>query len=393
VTHRAALEIDLEAIGVIRGMLDEIGFDLAQQAIRPDYFGSPFADFDELSRLLPSLPTRLSVAFRVLSLGLPIPIGEAESTLGRRVVEALLVCGLLAFDDLTGSLTTNGFAITSRFGQYFVVSLNPYYPTAELATDDVYMGPDSISLASEVMRRAASLPAAGAALDLCTGSGIAALTAARLSPGLRWTGIDLSPNAVNVANFNAALNSLSSRYTAIEGDLFSPAGGRRFDLIVANPPFLPVPDGTDFPLYGSGGPDGLSVMRPLLEQIASHLTPTGRALIYAEGIGGDEELLVEPLLREISRQGFDVELSLIGKASIEQALYTLGVMLAKQRPSRLSEIVAWKELFRSLDCDHYAKFIIAISPGSGSQRKRELCADPRTLANLLGGNAQSEEST
>jgi len=83
----------------------------------------------------------------------------------------------------------------------------------------------------------AQLISPGAAvLDMGTGSGVCALFAAR--HGGRVVAVDVSPAAVRCARLNAALNQLEDRIDVRLGDLFDPVAGRRFDLVLFNPPFL-----------------------------------------------------------------------------------------------------------------------------------------------------------
>jgi hypothetical protein len=386
-----ALEIDQDSIVQIRATLDHVGYDAAQQALRPDYFTSPFPNYEDLLRLLPVVDRPIAIALRLLALGLPEPFNDVEQFLGRDFVEAGLVCGLLQYQESSMSLKTNGYSVISLVGNYFLVSINRYYPTFDPKNADVYMGPDSFALAHEIARRRSLIPAAGSALDLCTGSGIAGLTASKVSPSLSWAGIDLSPQAVVAANFNAELNGFRSRYSAVQSDLYAAVDGLTFDFVVANPPFIPVPAGLDFPLYGAGGEDGLSVLAPLLEQLARQLTVDGSGLIYAEGIGDAKNLFVERLLDPILASGRDVEITINSASTIDNALYTIGVMLSKQRPSRLPEIVRWKELFERLGCDLFAKLFIQVTPGSGRLTKKWICPDPHRLASLITSEQRGEE--
>ena len=73
-------------------------------------------------------------------------------------------------------------------------------------------------------------------LDMGTGSGVCALFAARHAR--RVVAVDINPGAVRCATVNALLNHLEARIELHHGDLFSPVAGRRFDLILFNPPFL-----------------------------------------------------------------------------------------------------------------------------------------------------------
>lgn len=78
-----------------------------------------------------------------------------------------------------------------------------------------------------------------AVLDIGTGSGALALAAARHGAG-RVTAVDVSARAVATAWVRARLEGL--RIQVMRGDLLSPVADRRFDLIVANPPYIPSPE-------------------------------------------------------------------------------------------------------------------------------------------------------
>lgn len=83
---------------------------------------------------------------------------------------------------------------------------------------------------------ARSISSGAAVLDMGTGSGICAVFAAR--QGGRVVAVDVSPAAVRCARVNAALNHLEGRIDVRLGDLFEPLAGRRFDVVLFNPPFL-----------------------------------------------------------------------------------------------------------------------------------------------------------
>jgi HemK-related putative methylase len=82
-------------------------------------------------------------------------------------------------------------------------------------------------------------PAAGSseprALDMGTGSGVCAVFAA--SRGYRVTAVDINPEAARCARINVLLNRQENSVEVLRGDLFQPVAGRRFDLILFNPPF------------------------------------------------------------------------------------------------------------------------------------------------------------
>src|SRR5918996_1251646 len=75
-------------------------------------------------------------------------------------------------------------------------------------------------------------------LDLCTGSGCLAILAALTFPRARIDAADLSAGALALARRNVAAHRLGDRITLHRGDLFAPLHGRRYDLILSNPPYV-----------------------------------------------------------------------------------------------------------------------------------------------------------
>ena len=133
-------------------------------------------------------------------------------------------------------------------------------------------------------------------LDLCTGSGAIAISVARLQPGLRVTATDMSSDALSVASENAHLNGVYVRF--MQGDLFEPVAGERFDAILCNPPYLTADDMAHLQTEVAceprmalfGGEDGLMFYRRLAHEVYRHLKPGGYAL-FEVGDGQAAEVL------------------------------------------------------------------------------------------------------
>lgn len=157
-------------------------------------------------------------------------------------------------------------------------------------------------LSTAVEREAFAAPPKGGeesfALDMGTGSGICAIFAARR--GYRVTAIDLNPEAVRCAKTNVVLNTLEDRIEVLEGDLFSPVNGRRFDLITFNPPFFRGEPKTRFDLAWRS----VDVFERFAAGLTQSLSPSGRALILLSTDGDPgmvaalkkNGLTVEPVL-------------------------------------------------------------------------------------------------
>ena len=120
-------------------------------------------------------------------------------------------------------------------------------------------------------------------LDLCTGSGCLAIVAAHAFPRAQITGVDVSAAALAVARRNVREHRLVQRVQLIPSDLFSGLAGKRYDLILTNPPYvreavmraLPAEYRHEPALALHGGPDGLDLVRRILREAATHLNPQG----------------------------------------------------------------------------------------------------------------------
>jgi ribosomal protein L3 glutamine methyltransferase len=123
-------------------------------------------------------------------------------------------------------------------------------------------------------------------LDLCTGSGCLAILAAHAFPQAEIDAVDISGDALDVAARNIADYGLEDRVSLHRGDLFGPLGGRRYDLIISNPPYVDAEGMAALPrecraepnLAFDGGADGIDIVRRILDQAGRHLTPQGGLL-------------------------------------------------------------------------------------------------------------------
>ncbi len=174
----------------------------------------------------------------------------------------------------TGEPTAYLLGTREFYGTSFEVSRNVLIPR-----------PDTEILVEVALDRTKANAAEGQALDLCTGSGCVAIAFALVRRGWTVTAVDLSANAIEVAVRNAARAGLSFGITFATGDLFAPLPeGSRFQLITANPPYIPtdVIPTLDVGVHAfeprlalDGGPDGLVVTRRLVEQAPAWLAPDG----------------------------------------------------------------------------------------------------------------------
>jgi ribosomal protein L3 glutamine methyltransferase len=123
-------------------------------------------------------------------------------------------------------------------------------------------------------------------LDLCTGSGCLAILAAFAFPHAHIDAIDLSAGALALARRNVRMHRLDDRIALHRGDLFKPLAGRRYDLILSNPPYVDTHGMARLPpeyrheprLALAAGHDGLDLVRRILQEVPRHLTKNGALL-------------------------------------------------------------------------------------------------------------------
>jgi ribosomal protein L3 glutamine methyltransferase len=123
-------------------------------------------------------------------------------------------------------------------------------------------------------------------LDLGTGSGCLAILAARRFPRASVDAVEISKDALALARRNVAAHRLGKRIRLLHGDLFEPVRNVRYDLIIANPPYVDVAGMKRLPpecrhephLALAGGADGLAVIRRILDRAGEHLTDRGGLL-------------------------------------------------------------------------------------------------------------------
>lgn len=153
---------------------------------------------------------------------------------------------------------------------------------------------DTEVLVSEGVKR---VSAAGSILDIGSGSGCVAIALAKALPEAEICSVDISGEALAVARDNAERNEVTVQFA--EGSLFEPFPGRRFDMVLSNPPYIPAAELATlqeevrgFEPAGAldGGADGLDFYRRITERAADHLTPSGW-LLFEVGAGQAPDVL------------------------------------------------------------------------------------------------------
>lgn len=134
------------------------------------------------------------------------------------------------------------------------------------------------------------------AADICTGSGCLGILLASVFPNAEIDVIDISQDAIDVANINIANYSLQEQVTAIKSDMFTALKGKKYDLIISNPPYVDAPSMAALPqeyqnepqLALGSGDAGLDHTHTILREAANYLNDDGILIVE---IGHNREAL------------------------------------------------------------------------------------------------------
>ena len=126
-------------------------------------------------------------------------------------------------------------------------------------------------------------------LDLCTGSGCIAIACAYAFPQAEIDAVDLSEDALAVAAINIEKHELEDQVYAIHSDLYQQLGGKRYDLILSNPPYVSQADMQQLPQEYSfepsmgfdGGESGLECLKRIIAEAGQYLTEQGILIVEA----------------------------------------------------------------------------------------------------------------
>lgn len=252
---------------------------------------APFPDVarEVYSRRLSEGPP-LSTLIRLFYLGGTVSEGDATRALGAAVLKPLIETAVL---ELAAGAVTPRLALTPFAGLYLLHDRDDREDLAAWHVSGV--APASKSLAGLTVRRSVD-----SALDVGTGCGVQALLAARHAG--RVVAVDLNPRALQFARLNAVLNDIDN-VELREGDLFDPVEGQRFDLIVANPPFVISP--ASELLFRDAGLAGDELSRLVLASAATFLADNGYASVLCSWIAPSAESWSRPILEWLEGCGCD----------------------------------------------------------------------------------------
>ena len=281
----------------------------------------------------------LSTLIRLFVAGVPVTPEAAAAALAPLPLDRAAAMNLVALDGDLGPVEP----------LLRIVPTGPVLVAFDLTPDlsrlarDVVMGasPTSWTLAHLTFRRPVET-----VLDLGTGCGIQALLAARHAA--RVTATDTNRRALSFTRFSAVLNGFEN-LELLEGDLFEPVAGRRFDLVVGNPPFVVSPD--DEYQYRDGGRTGDALSRGVVEGAAAALAPGRFAQLLVSWVHGQDDDWSAPLRRWVDGLGCDAWLFRFESKDPESYAVAWNRPLEPDPDRHAAAVVRWLDYFDAHDIE------------------------------------------
>ncbi|MFA5745517.1 MAG: methyltransferase [archaeon] len=137
-------------------------------------------------------------------------------------------------------------------------------------------------------------------LDLCSGSGVLGIYSSDNASKVVLS--DISSKAIDFSKRNAYRNGLTN-IEFRKGDLFNTVKNEKFDYILTNPPFVPVPKNIKAALHSNGGIDGFYLVKKIFDSINNHLKPNGKMYMYTLSLGDSKTSLLEEYIKSNFKKG------------------------------------------------------------------------------------------
>ena len=209
--------------------------------------------------------------------GDPLPTGAMREWLGQDGIDALCELGLLTESDSDGGTIEPTVMLVPLQGLWLASDLLPRTGSGVALTRQDFVYSAGNELTASFLAVIPDAPGARV-LDLCAGTGVAAIRAAKRGAASAMAS-DITPRCAHFAHFNASLNGAESNVAVCVSDAWESLGDAQYDLIVAHPPYVPALSHR-FDFRDAGG-DGEHVTRRIVEGTPAHLARGGRLIFRA----------------------------------------------------------------------------------------------------------------
>lgn len=326
-----------EQFSRLRELLSQVGYvqENMEGHFRLHHVGE--AEFEVESRATEKSSSFASLAGLFLQ-GKSFDQAQLQGILGQELLGLLVDLGLIGADNgryvATVALyaTANLYVVSDRWcgidGKPFQAPADVVYP-AILGTTRGFLS---------------SIPSTPCKsfLELCAGTGIAALLATRNGAQHAWA-FDIAARSVHFAEFNRRLNGIPN-VTNAQGDLYSPAKGRKFDRIVAHPPYVPVLE-PKYVFY-DGGQDGEQITRRMVQDLPNYLEEKGLFICVSLGSDRANEPFEDRIRKWLGERSNEFDVGLFVRSEMEPAVQALNDVIRGK--GSVEQVQRWKEVLKLL---------------------------------------------
>ncbi|HWY70213.1 MAG TPA: class I SAM-dependent methyltransferase [Terriglobales bacterium] len=321
----------------LRELLSQMGYvqENMEGHFRMHHVGE--AQFEVEARAIQDSPSFAVLAGLFLQ-GRSFDQAELHGLLGQELVDLLADLGLAGVEN--GRFAAN-VAMYATTGLYIVsdrwcgIDGKPFQPPPDV----VY--PAILGTTRGFLSSIPSTPCKRF-LELCAGTGIAALLATRYGAEHAWA-FDIAARSVHFAEFNRRLNGIPN-VTNAQGDLYSPAKGRKFDRIVAHPPYVPVLE-PKYVFY-DGGQDGEQITRRMVQDLPNYLEEKGLFICVSLGTDRLNEPFEERIRKWLGEKSSEFDIGLFVRSEMEPAVQALNDVIRGK--GSLEQVQRWKEVLKLL---------------------------------------------
>lgn len=354
--------LDAGDLRSLASVLRAAGYDRAQDLTRAD----------GVSPLEESIGNLLALR-KLFWRWMPVAESEASAALAPLALDSLVAAGLLErHSDGVGAL----FQIQAYDGLFFIVDYPPKPQPSDLVLP---VGPSGIYLAIFTIRRQVE-----AALDLGCGCGIQSLLISRHARHVIAT--DINPRALALTRLNAAMNGVSNVET-LEGSYFEPVAGRKFDLIVANLPYVITPE-SRLIYRDLGATDDLPIRRNV-EQMSEQLKEGGYGQVMLNWIHAAQQPWYEPIADWTTRRNVDAWLIYSHSKTSEEYTRQWMTINEKDDPETYARVRSeWLDWYKAQGIEMLAFGVLSLRRRTAADNWRCSLHAEQTAAEPLGEHVQ-----
>lgn len=344
-------------------------------------------DYNRMKAVLFNVDEEIRDLMSLFLLGMPIRRNKTA------IIPIDLLDDLISIDILRSDsqyIQTNNLMIIKALNKLLIVEIPYYFPTCSKSHTEVYIGLDSYMLMLNLYEKL-QLNKYSKAIDICCGSGLQAIITSDYVDHV--DAIELNAYAARIARYNTFFNRCHHKVRVINKNYFEFQDSLAdYDLVISNPPFLPITDDLQFSTIGNGGEDGLRFLRQILSDF-KELGTDADGIFIGECFGSETESDILNMLRITEEKAPYVVLYTV-KSCTEDVVNRIAHMVSVQAGIHYQNAHSTISSQLCKDKPYYYTYIVEIGNAQRSKKCIDMankwrCSDIPVFENRL----KKEEST